>query len=355
MSCKLRVIIGLLWMAAGLCAAEYMPVLNPETPSTRLRVCGQNLQNYYIHYDNYQSTRANYNHAFFANKTRKIVDAFLLMDADIYAVCEVEACALVLEQLADSLNKYAGEARYKAVADGINEAWSKQYDNNLKSGFIYRTDRVKPYQSNTAASTWNYYKNTMRIQAFEELATGERLVVSMNHFKAKTGDGGDEIRLSNAESLVSALKKSLGDPDILVLGDMNCEMGESPLVKIVNAGYTEQLLRYESDAYSYCYNGEGSLIDHAFANTSMSKQIVDAGMYHICTTRCGINNYATSYSDHDPYVVDICLGKNGKCRAEGLEEVPESDAPVRKILINGHLYIVLSGGEIYDITGRKVQ
>jgi len=315
----------------------------------RLRVCGQNMQNYYINYDNYQSTRANYGATTFANKTRKIVNAFLEMDADIYALCEVEACALVLEQLADSLNKYAGEDVYAAVKDGINVPWDS-YDNNLKSGFIYRLDKVKPYKSNTAASNWNYYKNTMRIQAFEELSSGERLVVSMNHFKAKTGDGGESTRLTNADHLINALKKSLGDPDILILGDLNCTVEEEPLKRIIKAGYEEQILRFEPDAYSHCYKGSGDLIDHALANASMSEQIVYAYVNHICTTSCGVNNATRSYSDHDPCIVEINLGDD-----QAIEAVSSQSSAVSYKILRDGVLLIIRGDKVYTITGQVVQ
>ena len=331
---------------------EYVPV-EGDTPAGRLRVCGQNMQNYYINYDNYSSTRANYDHAAFAQKTTRIVNAFLKINADIYAMCEVEACPEVLEQLADSLNKYAREDRYKAVSDGINEPWDS-YDNNIKSGFIYRKDKVQPYKTNSAASSYNYYKNTMRIQAFEELSTGERLVVSMNHFKAKTGDGGEAQRLTNAEHLINALNRPQSDADILILGDLNCEVDEEPIKKILNAGFTEEILRYNFGAYSHCYSGQGNLIDHALANKTMAQQIVKTQMYNICTTKCGGGNYDTTYSDHDPYVVDINLGEYHEPK-EDIESVQPSDGSIQKVIINGQLFIILPSQEMYDIMGNRVQ
>ena len=319
-----------------------------DTPAGRMRVCAQNVENYYINYDNYESTRANYDHAAFAAKTKKMVNAFLKINADIYALCEVEACPLVLQQLADSLNRYAGKNVYQAVNDGINEAWDPTYDNNIKSGFIYRNDKVTPIRSNVAASSWTYYKNTMRIQAFQEISSEEKLVVSMNHFKSKIG-GGDDTRKTNAQHLINALKKSLGDPDILVLGDFNCEIGEEPITMLENAGYVEQLVRFDPQAISHCYGG-GELIDHAFANASMQKQIVDAKVYHVCTT-CVINNASISYSDHDPYVVDINLGQY---QSTGDELGREWKTTSYKVLRNGRIYIVI-GEEIYDILGQKMK
>lgn len=278
-----------------------------------LRVCGQNLLNYYYNYAT--SSRPKYHDdAGLADKTHKIMAGIFAVNADIYAFCELEAKPIILKQLVDSLNKSVGKTRFAYVEDGIDED-PDSYDNNLKSGFIYRVDRAKPIGSSTAASTAWYYKNTMRIQTFEDLASGERFVLSMNHFKAKdsSSDQGNQSRVNNANWLISALSNVTADPDILVLGDLNCTIDEEPLQLLVSAGYAEQLVRFDGDTWSHCYSGSPELIDHVLANASMAKQIVDAEVKHICTT-CNGNggNSSTSYSDHDPYIVDLMLSP-GEC------------------------------------------
>ena len=279
-----------------------------------LRVCGQNLKNYYYNYAT--SSRPDYHdEAGLATKTYKIMNGMFAVDADIYAFCELEAKPIILKQLVDSLNKKVGKTRYAYVVEDIDED-PGSYDNNLKSGFVYRLDKVKTVGESSAASTAAYYKQTMRIQAFEEIASGERFVLSMNHFKAKdsSSDAGDEQRQNNANSLISALKKVSVDPDILIMGDLNCTITEAPLVIIKDAGYVEQLLRFNEDTWSHCYNSTGELIDHVFANASMAEQVVDAQVKHICTTCNGNSgNYYSSYSDHDPYYVDLQLASISKC------------------------------------------
>ncbi len=307
-----------------------------------LRVCAQNLENYYFNYT--ASERPDYSDAAgFATKTRKIVDMMLSVDADIYAFCEVEAKPVVLAQLADSANARAGTTgKYAAVSDNIDYTFGDGYDNHIKSGFLYRTDRIRPIGANTGATSGNgYYNHTMRIQAFEQLDNGGRLVLSMNHFKAKdsSDDQGETQRQTNANNLVNALKNVVIDDDILILGDLNCEYGEAPITTIINAGYEEQLLKYNSNAYSHCYGG-GELIDHALANESMAGQIVNAYVKHICTWKCsdGVNE-TDSYSDHDPYIVEIDLNENsggdGECQdveetylATGLGDVTTDNSSV---------------------------
>lgn len=296
------------------------PVPLPELGDGRLRVFSQNLRNYYFHYDNYESDRANYDHAAFAKKTRQIVDVLMMTNADIYAFCEIEAQPEVLVQLADSMNKRVEGTPFVAASpDVANEEWNATYDNNLKSGFIYNSKTVKPYGSNLPAATAAYYKNTQRIQAFEELASKERFTLAMNHFKAKdsSDDQGNNTRVMNANNLVNSLKSKAADPDILILGDMNSQKGEEPITIIENAGYAEQILKYEPDAFSHCYYSSGELIDHVFANTSMANYITGAGIFHICTS-CGENaslNYNYRYSDHDACLVafNLPMKQPGEC------------------------------------------
>lgn len=338
-------------------SAQYIshvhPGQTPDVPSSgSLRICAQNLENYYYNYT--QSSRPSYStEAGFRAKTTKIVNAMLTIDADIYAFCEVEAKPIVLAQLADSMSAHAGApGRYAAVVDNIDYTFDDGYDNHLKSGFIYRTDKVDTYGNSSAATGAQYYKNTMRIQAFKQLSNNEKLVVSMNHFKAKdsSADQGESTRQNNADNLVNALKKISTDPDILVLGDLNCEYGEAPITTIVNAGFEEQLLRFNSNAYSHCYGG-GELIDHVLANATMRTQIANAYVKHICTYKCttGVSS-STSYSDHDPYIIEINLG--GKS-PEALETTVEEPQAI-KILRDGQL-IIIRGGVEYTITGVRLQ
>lgn len=333
-------------------SAHYISHVHPASSGQAgtLRICAQNLENYYYNYT--QSSRPSYSDAAgFRTKTVKIVNAMLGIDADIYAFCEVEAKPIVLQQLADSMNAHAGVAgRYAAVEDGLYIA-TDSYDNAIKSGFIYRTDKIATVGSNTGAVSYGYYSHTMRIQAFRQLSNNEKLIVSMNHFKAKdsSSDQGEAQRLTNANNLVSAVGNLTADPDILILGDLNCEYGEAPITTIVNAGFEEQLLKYNSSAWSHCYGG-GELIDHVLANASMAAQIVNAHVEHICAYKCNSTvSSDQSWSDHDPYVIDINLGNYAPTALEMVQIEPQA----RKEIRHGQL-IIIRGGEAFTVTGQRV-
>lgn len=285
--------------------ADYFPVSLPDVGNGRLVVCGQNANNYFV--VNLDAERPKYHDiAGLEDKTEKIVKTFRYVDADIYAICELEANDSVLAYLTNAMNQAAGQQIYAYVKDGL-----KGDDEQIKSGFMYRKDKVKPFGISGTTSTQMYYNYTMRYQTFEELSTGERFVLSMNHFKAKdnTADQGNAKRERNAQDLVNSLSRISVDSDILVLGDLNSLIDESPLVYITNAGYIEEILKYDPDAYSHYYSGY-QLIDHVFSNTTMSQQITGAGVFNINTRTKWSSSY--KFSDHDPCIVGINLSSGGK-------------------------------------------
>lgn len=295
-----RLAIGLLvWLAVPAVWAD-MRASVPNVGNGRLVVCGQNARNYFV--VNYEADRSDARTpSALETKTRKMVNALRDIDADIYVFNELEVNDSVLGYLSVAMNKDAGKQVYTYVKDGLSA--DATY---IKSGYMYRIDKVKPVGSNTTTSTQMYYNNTMRLQAFEELGTGERFVLSMNHFKAKdnTADAGESKREKNASDLVNALSRVSIDPDILIMGDLNCTISESPLSYLLNAGYEEQIVKYNSSAYSHIYSGTKSLIDHVFANSTMAEQITGAGVYNVNTT----GSSSVKYSDHDPYLVAFNLG-----------------------------------------------
>lgn len=276
-----------------------------------IRVCGQNVQNFFYSLDRTRTTDnsiaiSNYNTE--EGRTAKlnaIISALAPYSADIYAFNEVECCEEVMELLAQRMSTVTGKD-YVAVHDGLTYDKASEPGGILKAGFIYNTTRVKPYGPNTATCTGLIYSRFMRMQAFESLSSGERFTLSMNHFKAGSVEENGEARVGNANSLVGSLGNAL-DPDIIIMGDLNSEMGEECLDIIMNAGFTEQLLRFNHGGYTYCWGG-GEIIDHVFANSTMEEQVSDARILSIanpCST-------STPYSDHNPYIVTLKLKDMGQ-------------------------------------------
>ncbi len=341
--------ILLILCVAAACVAQAATAF-PDLGNARIIVLANNLQNYYINYD--ESSRPSYDdEQGLTVKTQRIVSMMVASNADIFAFCEVEAKPASLDRLVSEINKQLGSEVYASVYDGMNIA-TDSYDNAIKSGFIYRLATVEPYGSNYATTSTTYYKQVMRIQAWTEKATGERFTLSMNHFKAKSDAASRAKRVDNANWLVSGLNSSskVKDPDILIMGDLNAEMDEDCIDVIENAGYEEQLLRYDAYSYSYIYQSSRELIDHAFANSTMASQITGAAVWHTNTSV----SYNARYSDHDAVVVGLRLGED---QGEGFDQTPfpsgEGRGEAYKKIRHGQI-IIIRGGVEYSITGQRL-
>lgn len=320
------------------------PVTIPDVGNARLHIVGQNAENYLTNLDASNSSCST--QADFTTKTNKMANAFLALQADIVSICEVEENDQVLGYICDAMNTILGQDVYTFITDGLYEFVSPDEYQPLKSGFIYRRDKVTPYGNNSSPYRSGEYNHRLRIQAFKENGTNEIFTLSMNHFKAKSGAGqGESTRIQNANNLVSALDNISYDPDILIMGDLNAYMGEEPIEILENAGYEEQLIVYDENAYTYNYYGSLGILDHVMANSTMATQITGAYAYHINTA----GGYYYKYSDHDAVVVGINLGTQ---QGEGFEQKPPLPE-ARKVLINGVIYIELNG-KIYDLFGNHI-
>ena len=186
----------------------------------------------------------------------------------------------------------------------------------------------------------------MRIVPFTLRKNNERFILSLNHFQAKTSDSSGTQRKTQATQLINALKTNYGDPDILIVGDLNETTTEAAVASLISAGYAEQLVKYDEKAYSYTYYGDRQLIDHALANSSMAQQITGAYPFHINTT----SNTAYSYSDHDCILVGINLG------GTDIDEVTaDATVPQRKLVYRNGQILIQVEDAFFDMMGRKVE
>ena len=100
-------------------------------------------------------------------------------------------------------------------------------------------------------------------QAWQDNASGEQFVTVTNHLKSKgsacdapdAGDGQGNcngVRLNAANELAAWLATDptgTGDPDVLLIGDLNSYAKEDPIAALEGAGYTNLIFR--SSAISF--------------------------------------------------------------------------------------------------------
>jgi hypothetical protein len=112
-----------------------------------------------------------------------------------------------------------------------------------------------------------------------------------------------------------------GDPDYLIMGDLNAYARENPITAIESAGYSNLILSWMgSSAYSYIFDGQSGYLDHALAKTSLAAQVTGTTEWHINADEPAVIDYNTDFNpsgyyspdvyrsaDHDPVLVGLGL------------------------------------------------
>ena len=291
------------------------PEPKPKMPKGLL-VCAANIQNYFYDLGGYAHRKTTKEQQ--AIQTEKISKALTHINADIYAICEIQKGDSAAEMLVRAMNERAKKVRYAYVSQG----WSN--GDTISCGYIYRTDRVRPYGDLQYGyhDPSSHYHYRMVACGFEEIKSGERFVLNINHLRSKrgTGDESNGKRMVNVDSLLVMLDKIekeqlFGDKDILLVGDYNCYSQEQPIQTLVQAGYEDVLMQYDSTGYSYVYHSEAGYLDRAFASPTMAAQVKAVHPYHLNADYFYSRGYKRRldktmfrYADHDPILISIQLG-----------------------------------------------
>lgn len=282
----------------------------------------------------------------------KTVAAIVKTGADVIACSELEndgyGADSAIQTLVTQLNAATAPGTYAFIdADAGTGQVNALGTDAIKVGLIYQPARVTPVGATAAlnsAAFVNGGDSTARnrpalAQAFAQ-TNGERFIVLANHFKSKgsacdapdAGDGQGNcnvVRTNAAAALRDWLATDptgTGDPDVLILGDLNSYAREDPIRALEAGGYTNLVRQYGGEAaYSYVFDGQWGYLDHALASASLAGQVKGAGEYHINADEPSVLDYNTDYktagqqvslyaadefraADHDPLIVSLALG-----------------------------------------------
>jgi len=354
---------------------------NPRPPAPadvggRLRVAGFNVLNYFTTIDDGTprcgpggglGCRGADSAAELRRQRDKIVATMVAIDADVFGLVELENNASAsLAGLVGALNFAEGSDRYAYVDTGTIGG------DVIKVGLVYRPESVTPagphaiIDTSVDAAFLDTKNRPALIQTFEEVATGERFTVAVNHLKSKgssceelgdpdlrDGQGNcNGIRTAAAEALARYLATDPtagGDPDVLIIGDLNAYAREDPIRALEAAGYTDLIRRFVgTDAYGYLFDGQLGYLDYAMGSPSMLRQVTGVSGWYINADEPPLFDYnddvrdpgerayeresgalpiyeanAFRSSDHDPVIVGLQLGTP---RADG--GAPAGEAPV---------------------------
>lgn len=301
------------------------------------------------------------NTAEFERQLEKLVTVLAMMDADIVGLVELEnefgdtngdgqfATGVLIE----ALNQRMGEGTYAFASP--RQAFVDTGD-AISVGAIYKTETVRIAEGTTVETLSDDDLPALDIDGplfdgastnraslavtFEEISSGERFTLSVNHFKSKGGNGSGEdadigdgqgnfngIRTRGARAIAAWLATdptNSNDTDILIVGDLNAYAKEDPITALEAAGYTDLAAQFlGNSAYSFVFGGQLGTLDYAMANETLRTQVTGTTEWHINADEpdaidynLDFNRDATLFdgqspfrtSDHDPIVVGLALG-----------------------------------------------
>lgn len=297
----------------------------PKRHPGQVRVCGANIENFFVHLGGYASKRTTPKQ--YELQRKKIATALVKLDADVYALCELEKGESAPAALVEEMNRLCHHQRYDYVRTGVQDG------DTISVGFIYRSDRIQPYGPLRFAYNQPHeiYGCRFMLQGFMEIASGERFVLSLNHLRSKRLSAARTMqdvalaRMNNIDSVLTCIRTAVEenvyeDADFLLMGDYNCYSAEAPLQALLQAGYEDMLMRYTPTGYSYVYKSEMGYLDRVFASPTMAAQVIAAQPVHWNTDYPYSWSFYTRYkqgkkgsqlpfrySDHDPILVTLDL------------------------------------------------
>ncbi len=324
----------------------------PDDVGGTLRVASFNVLNYFSTLDDAgsicgplanQGCRGADNATEFTRQREKIIDAIVKINADIVGLMEIEnhATDAAVVDLVNGLNALAGTGSYAAIMTGPIG------DDVIKVGLIYQPAFVTPYGSfaildASVDPTFNDERNRPALaQTFEQNANGELFTVVVNHLKSKgspcddigdpdLGDGQANCNLTRTSAAAAEAAwlatdpTGSGDPDFLIIGDLNAYDKEDPIDALLAGGYTDLLSNLLGEfEYSLVLDGQLGYLDYALANAALLDEVTGVTVWHINADEPDLIDYDTSFkkpaqdalyapdayrsSDHDPVLVGLCL------------------------------------------------
>ncbi len=298
----------------------------PSDVGGSLKVAGFNVLNFF---SSLQARGADSREEFLRQQ-EKIVSALAAINADVFGLIEVENNGeKAIGQLTKALNTAVGAENYTFVPDPDSGTGSDQ----IKQALIYKPGKLEllAVSSDPAA----IHDRPPVAATFRQLDSGEIFTVVVAHFKSKGGcpptgdtDEGQGCwnlrRGAQAQALadfVTKLQERSGDPDVLIVGDLNSYRLENPVKLLENEGFVNLDNRLPLDErYTYVFFGESGTLDYALASSELDPQVSGFTIWHINSDEPRVLDYNTEYnpayvyrpypfrsSDHDPVIVGLDL------------------------------------------------
>ncbi|RUO25983.1 hypothetical protein CWE09_04445 [Aliidiomarina minuta] len=277
----------------------------PELADGDLRVVAFNVLNYFNgdgQGGGFPTPRGAENIQEFERQRAKTIAAMIAMDADIYALMEMENDGFdeysALADLTRGLNNASDEVVFSYAHSDAETVGGDA----ITQAIVYRHDRVTPVGDLTwtEEGPFSWGSRPPLLQNFKVLSSGKEVAVVANHFKSKgscpddrtdenanQNDGQacwNELRVATAQALLDWLAdnpKEFAHTNYIVLGDFNAYQNEDPLVVLSEGGFTNVADHFDREGYSYVFRGERGSLDHVLVHDSIWDAVQDMAHWYI--------------------------------------------------------------------------
>ncbi|MGE5601592.1 MAG: ExeM/NucH family extracellular endonuclease [Nitrososphaerales archaeon] len=285
----------------------------------------------------------------FARQRDKLIRGLVDLDADVIAVSKLENDGFgpegALADLTAGLNAASAAGTYGFVDAGL-PSWGSD---EVTVGTLYRVTAVVPIGGPAILATGAFDQaasppihRAPMAQTFEEVTWGERFTIVVNEWHdrrscpasgpdADAGGGQgcwNAARAAAADDLRTWLGSDptrSGDPDLLVLGELNAFAREEPVRRLTDGGYVDLIDRYAgAGALTALAGARAGYSEHALASEALAPQVAGAAIWNINAEEPVALDYqmenksaaqqtslyaADPYrsSDRNPIVVDLSL------------------------------------------------
>lgn len=284
----------------------------------------------------------------FTRQRDKILAALLAIDADVVGVVEIEndgyGANSAIQDLVNGLNDATAPNYYDFVDPGVGVIGTDE----IAVGLIYKPSTVgltgdtAILDSSVDPNFLDTKNRPALAQTFVAVSSSEAFTVVVNHLKSKgsscddvgdpdTGDGSGNCNLTRAkaaQALVTWLAgdpTSTGDPDFLIIGDLNAYDKEDPIDTFTAGGYTDLLTSLVGEfAYTFLFDAQLGHLDYVLASSELTGQVTGVTAWHFNADEPDLINYDTTFklpaqqaiyapdayrsSDHDAVIVGLDLG-----------------------------------------------
>jgi predicted extracellular nuclease len=306
----------------------------------------------------------------FVRQRIKIFEAMKAIDGDVVGLMEIENDGFgpysAIAELVKVMNEgpcydttmcvdmgYDGTGLGAGTYAYINAGPGAVGTDAITVGFIYKPSSVTPIGSPlvvddpafTDPNNTGSQRNRPAIaQAFSDDNGGDLFTPIVNHLKSKgspCGPGDDDPEQASCngtralaaqylvDTVIPAVQAASGDPDVMIMGDLNAYAMEDPIQVLIAGGFTNLIKAISGDyAYSYTFDGMVGYLDHSLTNDSLTAQVTGVTVWHINTDEPAVIDYDEDFnpsgyyspdayraSDHDPVIVGLNLNRPPICEA----------------------------------------